>query len=989
MKPKNTLLRIAAAVAWSIVGFIALIIILVVAATWWLTPERLTAIVNREVSENLRADLKASNIRFTLWSTWPHLCIEADSARLTSRVFDDVPASIKRRLPANADYIGSTGEIKGGINLLDLIHGSIHLTDVEVKDLDINLLDVNDTLSNYLILPPDSFKSSIPYFEANKLKLITPKSISYTSLADGAKGKISLHALSLIKQKNEDTYRMQLTGNIDIRVRDLEILRNFPVELDGNILLAFHPFRLSTDNYAVTLGNVKGNMDMNVQLGDEMRLNSFSYRLANFNLKDLLSQIPGIRLPVVESIDAPITVNASARLTSPWRFSSTELPSAEVDLSVADGFITYTTSSGRRYRIEHRGAGGSLIFNGLNPYASYFRIHPFTLSGEGAEMSVAAVITRLLGSPLLKMNVGVNAMLGTLTSNFPEIKESGIDNLKGNLGAGITIDCNISPLSTFSEGIRDRTAVSMIDSIVVKGNARLNNFSARMLSENFTAAGNNIDVTFSGDARAAGSHLNVGTLLASVSSGSMHAGIDKNYFDISGMRLDLKATPSATPIRTSDYVIPARWKKDRRSLDFARHSPEYIQADVPDNIKKLMAGWHTYSHLRLNKAVVKSDYFPARTVIANLDMEGSFDSIAIKSLYLRSRSTAMKMKGRVRNLRQFLNSSTPAPLYVDMDVSLDTIQFNQLAATYERGQKLTKGMAYVPAPDTVSYADTVSVLIPRNLICNVRASALQTQYMDLHFYDLGAEVKLADGNASVDNLKISADFGHAYLDLDYNTSDIQRIGINASFGVLDVDVVRFFQNFHTLLLMMPQMSNLEGDISAEGKVSLLAFPNMYVNVPSLSGDVHVEGDGLTVHQNHFIRHITKMLLIKNGGDLHIADMKVHASVHDNLLELYPFRFQLEDYRLRMLGLNNFDGDLYYHIEVEEWPLRVPFGVNIEGKFSHPKLRVGGEKWNTKKGEEITRNIEELHMINIIAEAKKYLKEFVHKAAESDEKPVVK
>ena len=988
MKLKNTLSRIAVVTAWSIGGLIALIVLLIVAATLWLTPERLTSIVNREVSENLRADLRASNIRFTLWSTWPHLCIEADSARLTSRALRGLSPDVRSLIPTDADYIASTGVIKGGINILDLIHGRISLTDVSVAGLDVNLVAVNDTLGNYTIIPPDTSKTKIPYFKANDVKLVNPRNIRYFSLADDANLLVELKDASMIREMAEksgknsktkgDRYKLRLIGKVDMEVENFEILRGFPVELDGTVALGFKPFRISTSNYNVSLGNTRGNMDMNMQIGGEMSLDRFSYRIANFNLRELLSQIPGLSIPDIESIYAPLTVNASARLTSPWRFSSSLLPSAEVDFAVADGPVEYTTVSGRRYTLTHHGAGGALLFDGADPDASSFRIDPFSITGEGVDIRMAGSVTRLLGSPKVDLRMQVDAGLHKLAAAFPQIASSGVSAMKGEFKADASLSCLLSPFSRLATS--KKVSVAMIDSLELKGDARLDDFSLNIPTRMIAASGKNLDVSFAGSARNSGGNLRPGDLSASISSKKLHADMKGDRLDLSDMTLDLKASPSSAPVKGSGFRIPAQWEADRRSMNFVDHSPEYISADISREMKDIMSQWSPSARLKVKGATLYSKFFPTRNIIRNLDIEGSFDSLALHSLSLRSKSTAMKMKGKIGNLRQFLTSSTPAPLPISLDVKIDTIQINQLARTYENGKKLTEGISYSPSPDTVSAADTVALLIPRNLICDIKASAMQTQYMDLQLDNLGAAVKIADGNLKVDNLTISADFGRAYLNFAYDTGDLQRLEMNADMGLMDINVVDFFKNFHTLLLMMPQMANLEGEVSAEADMHLLAFPNMYINIPSLWADLHVQGDGLTVHQSPFIRHVTRMLLIRNSNDLHIANMNVHASIHDNLLELYPFRFQLENYRLKMMGLNNFDGDLYYHIGVEKSPLHIPFGINVEGNFSHPRIRFGGAGWKVKKGFDITGSVEEEHMVNIIAEAKKYIKEFIHKAA---------
>lgn len=275
------------------------------------------------------------------------------------------------------------------------------------------------------------------------------------------------------------------------------------------------------------------------------------------------------------------------------------------------------------------------------------------------------------------------------------------------------------------------------------------------------------------------------------------------------------------------------------------------------------------------------------------------------------------------------------------------------------------------------------MLIPRNIIADIKASALETKYMDLRLRDLAADIRVADGNAVIDTLTISSDFGCAGLGLNFNTGSILDMGMAADVNVKEINVVNFFRNFHTLLLMMPQMKNLSGNISATCNGKFDIFPNMYVDVPSLFANIHVHGWGLTVHQNQFIRRITKMMFIHNSNDIHITDMNVHASVHDNLLELYPFRFAFDSYHINMGGVNNFDGRLYYHIGINDWPLKVPFGINIVGQFHDPDLRFGGPAYKDKKGSEITSSVMENNTFNLMMELKYYIREFIHKAAESD------
>ncbi|MDE5808093.1 MAG: AsmA-like C-terminal region-containing protein, partial [Muribaculaceae bacterium] len=992
-KPRRSLAaNIAIIAGCSVGGIVILIILALAAATWWLTPQRLTDIVNREASENLYADVEAHNIRFTIWSSWPHLRLEMDSLTVRSRVFDSIASDLKAQLPPDADFLASSGAFSGGINLLSLLKGEISLRDVNLASLRLNLVALNDSLSNFNIVPPDTVKTKIPYFTANHISLRSAGSIRYRSVPDSADASVAINGLSLSrveeKAKKRDSYSLKILGNVDAAVGDLSILRGFPFELNGDVALAFKPFRVATSNYRVNLGALHGNIDMKMQVGGDSRLDSFAWHMDNFDLFRILEYIPGMNLSALQSFDVPLTVNATARLTSPWRLSSNVLPSAEVDFGIVDGDMSYTTEDGRSYTLRHEGAGGRLLFDGVNPAASSFVIPPFNITGEGMDLTIGAGMSQLLGEPVVEASLEGEAALKQLAAVFPFLR---IYDLKGDMEALALLHAQLPPLSELSSP----AAVARSD-MEMDGKIRLRNFSGSFEGKKLIASGKSFEfdidgnsysgnlprkINFSGegegltiDIPSKGMKANLkdlkltgemdpdasGGKLALGSSGlSLVSGSDN--VNLSGISLDLSAERLAKPLTVKDYKVPAEWLADEPSLKTIPHSNPFLQLNLPKEALDFISQWKGAMRMKVAGGVISTPSFPANNQLRNLDITASFDSVVIRNIQLRSRSSAMAMQGSVTNLRQFLCSSTPAPLYVKMDVAMDTVQINQLAGTFMHSRHGAKLSA---TPDAVQPDDTLSMLLPRNLVTDINASAKETRYTNLHLYDLVTALHLRNGDLRVEDLRIGADFGHAFMNFNFNTSDIQRIGMQADLGLMDIDVVNFFKRFHALLLMMPQMKNLEGELSAEANLSLLAFPNMYVNVPSLNADIRMKGDGLTVHQSPFIRHITRMLLIRENGPLHIADMDVHASIHDNLLELYPFTFSVDRYRLRMGGLNNFNGDLYYHIGVEKSPIPFPFGINVIGQFSHPNIRLGGAHWKIRKGEEITASVMEENMINL-------------------------
>ena len=68
-------------------------------------------------------------------------------------------------------------------------------------------------------------------------------------------------------------------------------------------------------------------------------------------------------------------------------------------------------------------------------------------------------------------------------------------------------------------------------------------------------------------------------------------------------------------------------------------------------------------------------------------------------------------------------------------------------------------------------------------------------------------------------------------------------------------------------------------------------------------------------------------------------------VRDSRLDLFPFVFDLDRYRLGVSGGNSLDLDLDYHVAVLKSPLPFKFGINIKGKPGDLKIRLGKARFN--------------------------------------------
>ena len=88
------------------------------------------------------------------------------------------------------------------------------------------------------------------------------------------------------------------------------------------------------------------------------------------------------------------------------------------------------------------------------------------------------------------------------------------------------------------------------------------------------------------------------------------------------------------------------------------------------------------------------------------------------------------------------------------------------------------------------------------------------------------------------------------------------------------------------------------------------------------------------------------------------------------------------YKLGFMGENDFNGNLYYHVSVLKSPIPFKFGINVKGTFDKYKIRFGGAKFKSDQAYDMISLVEHKR-VNLVKEMRRYLNEFVHKAALSD------
>ena len=1002
-------------------SLVLLVIGLLAAATLWLTPARLSELVSREGGEYLDADVKVCNMRFSLWSTFPRLWLEADSIELRARTLKGIAPELLDSLPPDAARLLTVGSFRGGVDIPGLLKGKIRLRDVRIGNLDLNLVQVSDSVANYLIFPQTTSRlPHIPEITANIITLADSGRVSYFSLPSGLDALIALRDLRLEKQREhngtgsrETDYAFTLGGILSLSAGDIDMLHEFPVRLGGDVGIGYRPLRIRLSDYRMALGNLNARVSLSLRGEENPELSSFSCSVDQFHLLRLLSYLPAAFIPHFSGVTTDIRMQAQARLSAPYMLGSSELPSLQVAVGVADGTIDYRLDNGESLSLSHIGLSADLDFNGAHPEESRVVVPEFELECDGAEARISGMVSDLFGLPVVSSRWEINGDAEEMSRHLPWLRDASVSGTVAGDGELDFRIVNLTARALDSLRLDGELRFPQIAMITEPGRSALTGSDIAM---RFSLAGNiksgephltrptDYSLTI-GDLRwrrdSTRLRLRGATLDGAMALLSGKAGFDtltsrlhatefrldepRNHVGVNNLDTRINLRRSTQAERTALQAAPVTAWSDSSALERTPHTPLALLGDSPA-MRTFVTNWRMNTDLSVGSARWDIRDYPHPFLFGHAELSTDFDRLEISRIGFRSGESSATLSGSAGGFRRFFRFDTPSPLEATLRLSAGTIDINGIAKACEEAAG-TRATRHAPSRASRSEREkreaatqTPAWLIPRNLTAGISISADTIRYANLRLTDASGRIGVAEGNLKVENLRMATDFASAQLGLTYSSSDLLGLRVAADLGIDNLQLTGFYGAFKELMADMPQLRNLTGYISVGGKIGLDIFPDMTVNMPSLTADLNVGGRGLVLRQDPFIHRIARMMLITNKEPIEIADVDMKARVFDNLLEVEPFEFKFRDYRLMMMGVNNFGAEIMYHIGIEDSPLHIPFGINIEGNFHHPRLRFGGAHWKDERAWRITSDIEKSFRWNFVREVSHYGDAFMKKAA---------
>lgn len=1039
---------------WISLTLIALICIALGAISivlWYLTPEKLTPIVNKYAGEFADADIKLERVELTFWSTFPRLNLQVDNLEVISHSLNSLSPAERGNLTADADSLLRIERLSGGIDLSALSLGNIALYDLELTNPWVNLIIVNDSINNFNIIPPTEQPSepSEPLnaeISFNRFELIGSMPIRCRMLADSIDATLSLDRTK-VDNSTVPLYKLNLSGNTDFEMEDFGI-PTLPFSINGDLSVDINnPQQVSLSDFTFEMLGLKANFNTDITLAPDLCVNKFDIQLPNVEAAHLIGLMPKEKIGKLQKLDTDLSFNLSAELLEPYLLTSTKLPKANVDFS----------ANARRLRFEQMNLSKvdvdiSSTVDANNLDLTTIAIKKLNVIGHAMDFQAHANISRPMSDPFIN-----GVFSGKLSfDRLPAILLSKLPmDISGSLRGETDFSFRLSQLSP-----------KKFHHVKLNGKVTLTSFSASMHDESANAYVRNAELKFGASSNVTFKDKHIDSLLtASLSIDTTSVNIPglqfagRNLFAGLGMRnvasssdttqinpiggtmradlISLKADSAKTSIRLREATIGGalqRYNNEARSpqlnLDISARRMSYRDISTRASISRAKASlklhprkrkamprqmqarfdslakshpelstdslmrlaqkqprrrgttqptgrenldfavdsslsswlqlWRLTGSMTAERAMCYSPLFPTRNSLTGLDIKFSTDTVKVNNARLKSGKSDFTINGSINNIRRALTSRRHTPIEISFNIKSDTIDVNDLTAT------LIRGAAYsANVPDSTVFAEAeddfediipeeepadttmAAVVIPSNINAELRMKANHIHYGDMWLNNFGGTVSIFDGALSLNKIQAQTDLGSMNMSAMYSAPTRNDISFASGISITKLNLNKLLNMMPQIDSLMPMLSNVEGIVDAHIALTTELDSVMNIDFNTLDMALKLSGDSLVLLDSETFRTISKWLMFKNKNRNMIDHMDVEVAIHEGWLDLYPMMFDMDRYRLGIVGHNDLNLNLDYHVAVMKSPLPFKFGINIKGTPEDMKIRLGKARLNEK------------------------------------------
>ena len=415
-KRKNRFLRV---LLWTIAG---IWVVVLVALQIALSPKYLTRIANRLAGDYVEGEVKFSNIKASVFKSFPNLNVTIDGFSIVGQ---DPP-----------DTLASFDRLSLSLNYVDALRKKIRIHHAIIEHPRIFLQQLDSTRANWDIIKlpgkdeNDTSSFSLPPISIGKISLEKSPYIAYSSIPDTLEASAAFDHLTI--KNGKDHY------GIDFQTRFLlDMTSTGKLDLPLDVKAVLYP---NFEEKVFTIKDMKASVAMleaeaegMVDMSADSLLIKAGLRINDQKVSEVTEYF-GNNFPILKKLDTDARISLEGNCDGYLDPATGKLPDLSVHIVVPDSRIAWEG-------LDEKGRFDLDATAHIRDGKLSAQVPDLSLKIKGADVALKGSSEDLLSEdPLLKIDSRLHLVLDSLVRFLPEgtsIRASG--NLDGNLKGGFRL----------------------------------------------------------------------------------------------------------------------------------------------------------------------------------------------------------------------------------------------------------------------------------------------------------------------------------------------------------------------------------------------------------------------------------------------------------------------------------------------------------------------------------------------------------------------
>lgn len=331
--------------------------------------------------------------------------------------------------------------------------------------------------------------------------------------------------------------------------------------------------------------------------------------------------------------------------------------------------------------------------------------------------------------------------------------------------------------------------------------------------------------------------------------------------------------------------------------------------------------------------------------LAELDLAYSPTLCNIKTAKARIGHSDIELYGTVSNLEDWLDNK--AMLKGDLNLTSEYADVDQLMNMISGIGSNADSLKSMRKEDAVP-EEANPFIVPRNVNVTLNTHIKRSIAFGNDLHDVAGALTVNDGRVVLDQMGFVCKAARMQLTALYRSPRPGNLFAAIDFHLLDIQIDELLNMIPAVDTLVPMLSAFDGkaNFHLAGESYLDAFyrPKM----SSLKGAAAISGQDLVVMDNSDLSTIAKLMRFKSWRDkdnkIKIDSLSVEMTCmdvgHGTEIEVLPFLLSMGSYQICISGVQQFNKDCVYHLELLKNPLLAKVGVDVKGSITKPKISLG-------------------------------------------------